>query len=243
MDNHTQSAIEFKNVSYSVEDTHILKNITGAFPKGRITTLVGPSGAGKSSLLKLCNGLASPNDGEIFIDGEPISSFEPAKLRRHVGIALQNAPMIKGSVYDNLSLPLRLQNKQLAEEDAISFLKRVGLEAEFLHHDSADLSGGQRQKVSIMRTLINRSKILLLDEITSALDVNSAKEMEELILKINEDLQVTIVWITHDLDQAKKVGDFTWVLIDGELVEAGPAGLLDHPANEQVRRFVTGGKS
>src|SRR5690625_4616372 len=118
MASQNQLAIEFKNVSFSVNQTVILKNITDAIRKGKITTLVGPSGAGKTTLLKLCNGLIYPTSGEIFIDNQSILSYDPVELRRFVGIALQNAPMVKGTVYDNLALPLTLQGKSLSEQDA-----------------------------------------------------------------------------------------------------------------------------
>lgn len=243
MSNHIQSAIEFKNVSYSIDNIKILKNITGSIPKGKITTLVGPSGSGKTSLLKLCNGLASPTGGDIFINDKAIDSYDPIELRRLVGIALQNAPMIKGSVFENLSLPIKLQGEELSEEEAIDFLKRVGLEKQFLHHKSDDLSGGQKQKVSIARTLINRSNILLLDEITSALDKTSVKEIEELILHINNHYDVTIIWITHNLEQAKRIGDYAWVMMNGELIETGTSDLLINSKNELVRQFIIGGES
>ncbi|MER2089811.1 MAG: ATP-binding cassette domain-containing protein, partial [Sporosarcina sp.] len=122
-----EPALHINDVNYSIGDVHILKNITGSFPKGKITTLVGPSGAGKTTLLKLCNGLISPSSGDIFIHDKPISSYEPTELRRHVGIALQSAPMIKGTVYHNLALPMELQGKKLDEQDAISTLEDVGL--------------------------------------------------------------------------------------------------------------------
>src|SRR5690606_6377897 len=99
--------------------------------------------------------------GEIFINGQSADTFEPTDLRRKVGIALQDAPMVNGTVYDNLALPLRLQKKELSEADAVSWLEDVGLSADHLHKKASELSGGQRQKVSIARTLINRSDILL----------------------------------------------------------------------------------
>ena len=233
-------ALHFQNVSYSVSDIHILKKITGSFPIGKITTLVGPSGAGKTTLLKLCNGLISPTAGEIFIHDKPISSYDPIKLRRRIGIALQSAPMVKGSVFENLALPLDLQGKQLPEEHAFEILDDVGLEQRFLYAKVDDLSGGQRQKVSIARTLINHSEVLLLDEITSALDRTSVHEIEELIIKINRKYGTTIIWITHNLDQAKSLGDYTWVLMDGELIEAGESDILTSPTNDFVKQFVQG---
>ncbi len=236
-----EPALHFNEVDFSVNDVHILKKITGSFPKGKITTLVGPSGAGKTTLLKLCNGLISPTSGDIFIHDKPISTYEPVELRRHVGIALQSAPMIKGTVYHNLALPLELQGKKLAEQDAITILEDVGLDKLYLHRKTNDLSGGQRQKVSIARTLINKSEILLLDEITSALDRSSLHEIEELIVKINQKYGTTIIWITHNLKQALAIGDYTWVIMAGEVIETGESDLLKSPTNELVKQFVEGG--
>ncbi|MEK5068367.1 ABC transporter ATP-binding protein [Sporosarcina sp. FSL K6-1508] len=242
MSNFYEPALHFHNVNYSIDDVHILKNITGSFPKGKITTLVGPSGAGKTTLLKLCNGLISPTSGEIYIHEKPILTYEPVELRRHVGIALQSAPMIKGTVFHNLALPLELQGEKMPEQNAVEILEDVGLDKQFLHRKTDDLSGGQRQKVSIARTLINRSEILLLDEITSALDRSSLHEIEELIVKINRKYGVTIIWITHNLQQALSIGDYTWVLMDGKVIETGKSDLLKSPTNEFVKQFVQGGE-
>ncbi|GIN19674.1 ABC transporter ATP-binding protein [Siminovitchia fordii] len=234
-------AIHFSGVDYSIDGTTILKGVTGSFPDGKITTLAGPSGAGKTTLLKLCNGLISPTSGDIYIHGRHIHEYEPVDLRRMVGIALQNAPMVKGSVYRNLSLPLELAGKKLSEDDAASFLEDVGLDESFLHRDSKDLSGGQKQKVSIARTLVNRPRILLLDEITASLDQTSCREIEQLIVKINQRYNVTMVWITHNLDQARTIGHYTWVMIEGEVAETGESSLLESPKTDEVRRFVKGG--
>ncbi len=233
-------AVHFQHVDYSVDELPILKNITGSFPEGRITTLVGPSGAGKSTLLKLCNGLISPDSGEIYIKDKEISSYQPVELRRNVGMALQSAPMVSGTVLTNLALPLTLQGKQLPEKEAVDLLDHVGLEADYIHRNIRDLSGGQRQKVSIARTLVNRPQILLLDEITSALDRTSQQEIEELILKINRKHGTTMIWITHNLEQALTIGHYTWVMMEGEVIETGESDLLKSPVNEKVKRFVKG---
>ncbi|MEK3889068.1 ABC transporter ATP-binding protein [Bacillus sp. FSL K6-3431] len=233
-------AIHFNEVNYSVDNIHILKGITGSFPQGKITTLVGPSGAGKTTLLKLCNGLKSPTAGDIYISDKQISEYNPVELRHMVGIALQNAPMINGSVFKNLALPLELQGKQMSEKEAINFLVDVGLDEEILHRNIRDLSGGQRQKVSIARTLVNRPQILLLDEITSSLDKASLNEIEELIVKINQKYEVSIIWITHNLHQAQTIGDYTWVMMNGQVIETGESALLISPSNEKVKRFVEG---
>ncbi|WML41434.1 phosphate ABC transporter ATP-binding protein [Neobacillus sp. OS1-2] len=233
-------AVHFRNVHYSAYNRPILEEITGSFPEGKITTLVGPSGAGKTTLLKLCNGLLSPDSGEIFIKDQNIDSYDPVKLRRYVGMALQSAPMVSGSVFKNLALPMELQGKQLAEDEARELLVQVGLDATFLHRNSKELSGGQRQKVSIARTLVNRPRIILLDEITSSLDPASQKEIEALIVKINRKFNTTIIWITHNLEQALTIGEYTWVMMDGKVIETGESMLLDAPVNEKVKRFVKG---
>ncbi|MDN7246811.1 phosphate ABC transporter ATP-binding protein [Planococcus shenhongbingii] len=233
-------AIHFNDVHYSVGDIHILKGITGSFPESKITTLVGPSGAGKTTLLKLCNGLLSPKSGEIYIKDKAIENYEPVELRRLIGMALQGAPMVSGTVYDNLNLPLELQGKKLAEKDAAALLHDVGLEEQFLNRNVKELSGGQRQKVSIARTLVNNPEVLLLDEITSSLDRTSLKEIEELIAKINQKYKTTIIWITHNLQQALEIGDYTWVMMAGEVIETGESELLKNPVNDQVKRFVRG---
>jgi putative ABC transport system ATP-binding protein len=141
---------------------------------------------------------------------------------------------------DNLNLPLRLQGKKLAEEEATSLLEDVGLDGGLLGRNVKDLSGGQRQKVSIARTLVNHPEILLLDEITSSLDTTSTREIEELIVKINTKYGPTIIWITHNLQQALSVADYTWVMMEGEVVETGESDLLKNPANERVKKFVKG---
>ncbi|MCP1146172.1 phosphate ABC transporter ATP-binding protein [Lysinibacillus endophyticus] len=233
-------AIKFENVCYEKDELSILNNINGVFNKGKITTLVGPSGAGKTTLLKLCNGLYSATSGEIYIQDNSIHSYEPTTLRRKVGIVLQSAPIIRGTVYKNLALPFTLQNKKLPENEAIKFLNDVGLDESFLHRQAEDLSGGQRQKVSIARTLINQPEVLLLDEITSALDPTSVNEIEQLILKINQKYDVTIIWITHNIEQAKRVGDYTWVMMEGQLIESGETNILWTNTNKLIQNFVSG---
>lgn len=235
-----QEAIRLHNVQYETEDIHILKGISGTIIEGEITTFVGPSGAGKTTLLKMLNGLLSPTSGEIMVNGKEISQYEPTELRRLVGLALQSAPMIDGNVYDNLSLPLRLQNGSLSEEEAKNILNVVGLGNDQLYQNVKDLSGGQRQKVSIARTLVNRPKVLLLDEITASLDQVSQKEINELIKRVSKKYGTTIVWITHNLKQALTVGNYTWFLMDGQLLEAGKSHEIENSRNEKVQAFLRG---
>ncbi|MDY0408003.1 phosphate ABC transporter ATP-binding protein [Virgibacillus soli] len=238
-----QPAIFFSNVNYKRNDLHILKNINGEIPSGKITTLVGPSGAGKTTLFKLMNGLISPISGDIYVDGKHINDYQPVQLRHNIALALQQATMINGTVEMNIALPMVLQNKSLPKEKAEHLLELVGLDGSYLSRQVKDLSGGQRQKLSIARTLVNKPKTLLLDEITSSLDRVSKRDIENLIQKINKELYTTIVWITHNLDQARTIGDYTWVMMNGELVEQGDSTLLDHPKSELVKQFIRGDES
>jgi len=232
--------ITFKNVTFSDRNVPIIKNISGSFAKGRITTLVGPSGAGKTTLFRLCNRLISPDSGQIIINDKSIDEYDPIILRRKIGLALQSATMLSGSVYKNLSLPLTLKGETLPEEDAKELLEDVSLGKDFLNRNINDLSGGQKQKVSIARTLVNRPNVLLLDEITSSLDRISQHDIEELIQKINQKYGTTIVWITHNLDQALTIGDYSWVMMAGEVIETGKSEFLNDPKDERVKRFIKG---
>lgn len=236
-------AIELHHISMERGGKPVLRNISGYFPQGKITTLVGPSGAGKSTLLKLCNGLLSPNEGTIQVLGKPIEEWEPSQLRREVGMALQSAPMISGTVEENLTLPYMLQGEAVEVEKLNAIIREVGLDPDFLQRDSKDLSGGQRQKVSIARTLLLEPSILLLDEITSSLDRVSREEVERMIQHIHETFGTTIVWITHNLEQAARVGHHTWVMMDGELLEQGDSQILTESTHPKVRAFLRGEES
>ncbi|GLO64779.1 MULTISPECIES: phosphate ABC transporter ATP-binding protein [Oceanobacillus] len=238
--NHEETALHLENVSFSDGDISIIKQVSGVIPKGKITTFVGPSGAGKTTLFRLCNGLISPDKGEIRLFGESISTLEPTTVRRNVGLALQQATMLSGTVMKNLALPKTLKGESLDELTALSLLEQVGLDKGLLHRNVADLSGGQKQKISIARTLVNEPSILLLDEITSSLDRISKRDIEQLIKKLNQENGVTIAWITHNIEQALSIGDYSWVMMNGSLLESGDSKLLENPKSPAVREFVKG---
>ena len=233
--------LEFEQVSFEADDRHILNNINGTFHSGRITTLVGPSGAGKTTLLKLCNSLISPTSGHIRFKGEPIEVIAPTKLRKQVGIVLQNAPVIRDTVHANLILPRKLHNEPITDDEIYDTLQLVQLDETLLKQPATKLSGGQKQKLAIARTLMNKPEVLLLDEITSALDPTATREIEELIIAINKKYGTTIIWITHNIEQAKAISDDVWVLAAGQLIAAGDKSLLQLGQHPIIDDLLTGG--
>ena len=236
-----RAEIEFQQVYKSFknqqETVPVLKEVSGTIEKGSIVTFIGPSGSGKSTILSLCNLLQTPDEGKIWIQGKEVREWNLQELRRRVGIAFQSAPMISGTALDNLALPLQLRGISL--ENPMKYMDYVGLTEDLLFREAKELSGGQRQRLSLARTLVNEPTVLLLDEITSALDPISGHEIEELILRINREQHTTILWVTHDLAQAERVSDQTWLIVDGSVVEAGPTKLFfTQPKEEQTKQFL-----
>ncbi|MFK4471890.1 putative ABC transport system ATP-binding protein [Paenibacillus sp. RC73] len=243
MDPKPLPAIEFKHITKyfigSERQRAVLNGITAKVSPGKITTLVGPSGSGKSTLLSLCNLLLTPDEGEISVFGKPLSEWEIPELRRKVALVFQDAPMLQGTVLYNLQTVERLHGTVL--HDPGDLLERVGLTRDLLEQKAQELSGGQRQRLALARTLANLPDILLLDEITSALDPASVKEVEELLLQMNKEEGTTMIWITHHMEQARRVGHETWLMIDGKLVEqADTEAFFDAPQHNETRRFIAG---
>ena len=233
-----QVDVEFKNIGYEIEGSKILNKVNGKIYQGKITTIIGPSGAGKSTLLSFINALNSPTEGDIFIDGHLINEYEAIKLRRKVQLVSQEATMINGTVKDNLELPLTLQNRTMTDKEAEGFLKDVDLPISFLNKDSKELSGGEKQKLSLARSLVTKPSVMLLDEVTSALDRSSVEAIESLLTLINKKHDVTMIWITHDVNQAIRMSDYIWVMMNGEVVEIGTSEEIRHNTNKKVKKFI-----
>lgn len=239
--NHDVTAVEFVNIKKSFrhqgEIIPVLNGISGKVPMGTILTIIGPSGAGKSTILSLCNLLITPEKGRVFILGKDAKEWDVKELRRQVGIAFQAAPMLQGTVLENLMLPVKLHGLQL--NDPEKYMEYVGLSKELLPREAKELSGGQRQRLSLARTLINKPSILLLDEVTAALDSISSREVEELILRINKEQHTTVLWVTHDLSQARRAGEQTWLIMDGTLIESAPTRqFFSEPKEARTQNFL-----
>jgi putative ABC transport system ATP-binding protein len=209
--------------------------ITYQFNKGTIHNIVGPSGAGKSSLLRLLNRLDEPTGGEILFFDRPVSSYRPTELRKKVSMLFQIPYLFAGTVRDNLDYCCPGNQKP----DPGMLLNRVGLKGNFLDKDAADLSVGEKQRVAIARSLILEPDVLLLDEPTSALDPSSSKKIEDLILTLAGQLCLTVIIVTHNPEQALRLGGKALLLADGKLIESGDAGdVLTSPTTELGRKYI-----
>lgn len=232
------SLIKFHEVSYR----NILHKISGTFNENCITTFVGPSGAGKTTCLKHINALISPDAGDVYFQGENIKELDVIELRQNIGMAFQSAPMISGTVYDNLNLPKDVLHETLSTEEARRLLTLVDLNEDFLTRPVNRLSGGEKSRISLARTFVNHPKVLLLDEVTASLDYTLVREIEKLIVRIQRELNVTIIWITHDLEQARRVSDAMWFLKEGRLLQQGTVSEIEHSSHPEIQNFLKGEK-
>lgn len=230
----------------------LVDDVTFAVRRGRVFTVLGPSGSGKSTLLRCLNRLVEPTAGRVLLDGEPADSLPVQALRRRVGMVFQAAALFDGSVLDNVLYGPRARAAETGghaverggahEHDvAAGLLQRVGLPESFLSRPADQLSGGEAQRVSLARALANEPEVLLLDEPTAALDPTASQMIEELVLRLAADTDLTFVYVTHDVGQAKRIGDEGLLLFGGRVADGGPLpAFLDRPAQDLTRRFVEG---
>jgi len=212
-------------------------------PSGQITVLVGPSGCGKTTSLRMINRMIEPSGGRIFIDDQDVSKVAPARLRRGIGYVIQHAGLFPHrTVLDNVAtVPLLLgQRRKQVRAQAMELLERVGLDPNFANRYPAQLSGGQQQRVGVARALAADPPVMLMDEPFSAVDPVVRAQLQEEFLRLQSDLGKTIVFVTHDIDEAIKLGDQVAVLrVGGTLAQlATPAELLSRPADAFVAGFV-----
>ncbi|WP_254901841.1 ABC transporter ATP-binding protein [Thalassobacillus devorans] len=216
----------------------ILHNLNFKINKNEKVILFGPSGAGKSSLLFLFNRLRDPKQGDINYNGKPITEYVISQLRRKVGLLLQSPNLFPGTVLDNLKYGPSLCG-EWNPDDAKKLLEYVQLPESYLNRKVDQLSGGEQQRVSLGRTLANSPDVLLLDEPTSALDYRTAEEIEEVLERLIEEHQLTMIMVTHDLKQAKRLGERGLFLMDGELKEDGDLeSMLTDPKTEELKEFI-----
>ncbi len=212
-----------------------LDGASGLVPADGVTVMVGPSGSGKSTLLRLCNRLDVPDRGRVRFRGDDVATLDPLVLRRRVGMVFQRPTPFPGTVLDNI----RVADAEATGELAAAVIDRVGLGSAFLGRDARQLSGGEAQRVCLARTLATRPEAVLLDEVTSSVDPAARRGLEELARRLAGD-GVPVVWVTHDLEQMRRLADHVVVVIAGHVAHCGRVDRLAADAPDRVQRFLAG---
>lgn len=243
--------IQLQQVTKKFGAFSAIQNVTLTIEQGEIHGLIGASGAGKSTLLRLMNLLETPDSGAVFVNSQQLTALKNRKLRearKSIGMIFQHFHLVANkTVYANVEIALVLANypKQLQQARVMECLKFVGLE-QFANHYPAQLSGGQKQRVAIARALANEPAVLLCDEPTSALDTNTSAEILRVLQKVNTELGVTIVLVSHELDVIKSICHRATVLEAGQIYETvalSPTGIPNstHHPQSFVDQLVKGG--
>lgn len=231
--------IELKNISKNFEDQQVLKGIDLNIYENEFLTLLGPSGCGKTTLLRIIGGFEEPSNGQLIFDGKDISKVPPYK--REVNTVFQKYALFPFlNVADNIAFGLNLKkmDKDVIEKKVSRMLELVGLKG-FEKRDVTLLSGGQQQRVAIARALVNEPKVLLLDEPLGALDAKLRKDMQTELKKIQKEVGITFIFVTHDQEEALSMSDTIVVLNDGVIQQIGtPMDIYNEPQNRFVAEFI-----
>lgn len=235
--------IEFQHVTKSFKDNKVLSDISLTIEDGELVAIIGSSGCGKTTTLKMINRLIRPTKGKIFIDGKDIEDMNKVEMRRSIGYVIQQAGLFPHmTVRENIELIQRLEKKdeEQIKKNTEYLMDMVGLEGdEFLDRYPNDLSGGQQQRIGVARALANNPKIILMDEPFSALDPMTRVSLQDELIALHEKVDKTIVFVTHDMDEAIKIADKICIMKDGHILQYDtPEEILKNPANEFVENFV-----
>lgn len=238
------AVIDFERVTKRYQgDVTAVNELSFVAPTGKLTVLVGPSGCGKTTSLRMVNRLVRPTSGTIRLGDEPTERMDEAALRRKIGYVIQHAGLFPHrTIVDNVATTARLNGtpKSQARLIALELLERVGLPGDFANRYPWQLSGGQQQRVGVARALASDPKFMLMDEPFSAVDPIVRTQLQDEFLRLQKEMGKTIIMVTHDIDEALKLGDQVAVLrVGGELAQiATPQELLTKPADPFVADFV-----
>ncbi|MEA4971677.1 Vitamin B12 import ATP-binding protein BtuD [bioreactor metagenome] len=231
--------IQFKNIVKEFDGQIVLKGINLDIYENEFVTLLGPSGCGKTTLLRILGGFLRQNEGHVIFDDVEISDFPPYK--RDLNTVFQKYALFPHmNVYDNIAFGLKIKKepKDVIEQKVNRMLKLVGLE-DYGKRSVTEMSGGQQQRVAIARALVNEPKVLLLDEPLGALDLKLRKEMQHELKKIQQEVGITFIYVTHDQEEALTMSDKIVVMRDGEIQQIGmPTDIYNEPINEFVANFI-----
>ncbi|KGO15512.1 ABC transporter ATPase [Clostridium botulinum] len=235
--------IEFKNIKKNYKDIVVIENFNLEIEKGNLVVLIGSSGSGKTTLLKMINRLIESTAGEILVNGKNIKEMDPIKLRRSIGYVIQQTGLFPHlTVKENIEIIPKLMGKSNEEIDnkTNELLNMVGLDPEkYMDRYPVELSGGQQQRVGVVRAFATDAEIILMDEPFSALDPITRAELQEELFNIQKEYRKTIVFVTHDMDEALNLADKICILKDGKLLQYDtPENILKNPAGEYVEEFV-----
>jgi putative ABC transport system ATP-binding protein len=208
---------DFRDVAVTVEGAKVLSGVTVAVPQGQLTVVAGASGSGKTSLLRLCNRLDVPSAGSIHFRGQDLTGIDPRRLRRRVGMVFQRPVLFPGTVRDNLQTAAATAS----EHNMRRALEDVELEGSFLDRIGDDLSGGEAQRACLARALMCEPEVLLMDEPTASLHASARQTLESTVRRLKVDSGVEVIWVTHDLDQIRRLAENLIVLADGQVQYAG----------------------
>ena len=235
--------LHIKNLSKRYGDTKVLKNINISVKKGEVVVIIGPSGCGKSTLLRCLNGLEEIQEGEVLLDDQVVNPNKKnlSKNREKIGMVFQSYDLFPHlTILQNVTLaPIKVKkrNRREVEKEALELLERVGLRSKKDDYPR-QLSGGQKQRVAIVRALIMHPEVLLLDEITAALDPEMVREVLDVVLDLAKEGR-TMVIVTHEMQFAKAVADRVTFLEGGKIVEEGdPKKLFEKPETDRLQRFL-----
>lgn len=205
--NKEKVLLQIKEVGYSVGGNPILRNVDLSLSPGEFKLITGPSGCGKSTLLKIIASLLSPTEGSILFEGVDISTLSPETYRQQVSYCVQTPSLFGDTVYDNLIFPWQIRGKRPEPENFIADLAQFGLAQETLTKSVSELSGGEKQRVSLIRNLQFLPQVLLLDEITSALDERNKRNVNDIIHRYAREQHVAVLWVTHDANEISHADD------------------------------------
>ena len=237
-----ESIIEFKDVSKEFEGNVVLKDLNISVKKGEIFVLVGPSGSGKTTSLKMINGLIEPTNGDLYFKEKRIKDYNIQKLRWQIGYVLQQIALFPTmTVRENIEvIPEMLGwDKGRRTKRVDELLKEVDMDPElFRDRMPSELSGGQQQRIGIIRALASEPDIVLMDEPFSALDPISRASLQDLVLELHQKLGNTVIFVTHNMKEAMKIGSRIAVMHEGKLIQCDtPEEIQKHPANQFVEEF------